>query len=320
MLALVFGCLGLPDAARTQLHWQNMDSLFGALPKGFHVYKTTDSLGGQPNVAWYAEIDLGQKQVACQALVGPGRRRYTPQRYYDSLLPKPLLVVNGTFFSFADNRNLNLVISKGKLEAYSVPTIAAKPAGYYYVTRGALGIKRRGRPDVAWVFTDTAKRFAYALSAPSRAVGGSADPALSDIQAGSKGIKTKKWRVHTAIGGGPVLVQRGAVAITALEERLFVTGQTDRHPRTLMGYTRQNRLIVMAIEGRNPGVAAGATLAQEAQMLVDLGCVEGLNLDGGGSSCLLINGKPTIKVSDSAGQRPVPAVFTIAVVHSPAHQ
>ena len=47
------------------------------------------------------------------------------------------------------------------------------------------------------------------------------------------------------------------------------------------------------------------------ELLKELGCDEALNLDGGGSSCLLVNGKPTIKVSDKEGQRPVPAVFLV---------
>jgi exopolysaccharide biosynthesis protein len=42
-----------------------------------------------------------------------------------------------------------------------------------------------------------------------------------------------------------------------------------------------------------------------------IGCVEALNLDGGGSSCLLINVKNTIQHSDKEGQRPVPAVFMV---------
>jgi exopolysaccharide biosynthesis protein len=46
-------------------------------------------------------------------------------------------------------------------------------------------------------------------------------------------------------------------------------------------------------------------------MLKEVGCIEALNLDGGGSSCLLINGKQTIDPSDKEGQRPVPAVFMI---------
>ena len=56
---------------------------------------------------------------------------------------------------------------------------------------------------------------------------------------------------------------------------------------------------------------AGATLVQMAELFKQLGCREAMNLDGGGSSCLLVNGKETIKVSDKTGQRPVPAVFMI---------
>ncbi|MBK9570391.1 MAG: phosphodiester glycosidase family protein [Chitinophagaceae bacterium] len=69
--------------------------------------------------------------------------------------------------------------------------------------------------------------------------------------------------------------------------------------------------MILVIQGRFPGIAEGATLTQEAQIFKDLGCWEALNLDGGGSSCLLVNGKETIKVSDATGQRPVPAVFII---------
>src|SRR6187402_3954374 len=76
----------------------------------------------------------------------------------------------------------------------------------------------------------------------------------------------------------------------------------DKHPRTAMGYTKDGKLIILMIEGRNT-VAHGATLGQEAQILKDLACWEALNLDGGGSSCMLVNGKETIKTSDKEGQR-----------------
>ncbi|HMX38078.1 MAG TPA: phosphodiester glycosidase family protein, partial [Ferruginibacter sp.] len=116
------------------------------------------------------------------------------------------------------------------------------------------------------------------------------------------------------IGGGPVLVQDGRVKITNNEELKFAGKAIgDKHPRTCIGYTNDGYLIIMAIQGRFPGIAEGATLEQEARLLVGLGCVEALNLDGGGSSCLLINGKETIQPSDKGGQRPVPAVFMISV-------
>jgi exopolysaccharide biosynthesis protein len=85
----------------------------------------------------------------------------------------------------------------------------------------------------------------------------------------------------------------------------------DRHPRTAMGYTKDNKLIILVVQGRFPGIAEGASLNHLANILLTLGCVEALNLDGGGSSCMLINGKETITPSDKTGQRAVPAVFVI---------
>ena len=114
--------------------------------------------------------------------------------------------------------------------------------------------------------------------------------------------------MQTAVGGGPVLLQQGEIQVTNDEELKF-TGKAidDKHPRTAMGYTKDGRLILLVVQGRFPGRAEGATLTQEARMLKELGCMEALNLDGGGSSCLLINGKPTITPSDKEGQRGVPA-------------
>ena len=53
----------------------------------------------------------------------------------------------------------------------------------------------------------------------------------------------------------------------------------------------------------------GLTTADVANVLLDLGCVEAINLDGGGSSCMLVNGKETIKVSDGAQRAVASAVF-----------
>jgi exopolysaccharide biosynthesis protein len=45
--------------------------------------------------------------------------------------------------------------------------------------------------------------------------------------------------------------------------------------------------------------------------MLSLGCVEAMNLDGGGSTCMLINGKTTIYPSDKGVERPVPAVLMV---------
>lgn len=115
-----------------------------------------------------------------------------------------------------------------------------------------------------------------------------------------------------AVGGGPVLIHDDTIRITNNEEFKFIGKAIhDRHPRTAMGYTSDGRLIILAVQGRTPGVAEGADLLHLATIMKELGCYEALNLDGGGSSCLLINGKQTITPSDKEGQRPVPAVFIV---------
>ena len=126
-------------------------------------------------------------------------------------------------------------------------------------------------------------------------------------------MRLEKWKkIETAIAGGPVLVQEAKVAVYNEEEMMFAgKAISDKHPRTAMGYTKSGKLIILVIQGRAAGRAEGATLVQEANMLLSLGCYEALNLDGGGSSCMLVNGRETITPSDAAGQRPVPAVLMI---------
>ncbi len=301
--------LVLHSPCYTQLKWSRVDTGYGALPSSIQLYKTTDTLkGGLPFTAMYAAVNLRDRRLELTTQVGKGKR-YTPQQYY-YLENEPHIVVNGTFFSFQTNQNLNLVMKEGQMLAYNVPSLKSRQTdSFYYPTRSAIGFTRSRRPDIAWLFTDSAERWPYGFQErPIVARGKTSDPAFSDLNTIDF---WRWWKKYTAIGGGPVLVKDGAVLVTNKEEQMFVNGANDRHPRTAMGYTADRRLIILVIQGRFPGIAEGATLEEEAKILVDLGCVEALNLDGGGSSCMLVNGNETIKPSDKEGQRAVPAVFIV---------
>jgi len=308
LICLLAACL--PAAGpMAQSHWKNVDSVYRPLPPSVHVYRRIDSLDGHPFIAYYVSAQLKDRHLLFTDQVGQGKR-FTPSQYYQ-LEQFPLLVVNCTFFSFETNENISMVMKDGSLVAYSVPSLKGKGEDslvYYYPTRGAIGIDRKRRADVAWIFTDSSRPKPYAFEEmPVVAKGETSAPSIYDL----RDIEWKWWKMRTAVGGGPVLIHDGRVWITYKEEQLFSGGEQDKHPRTAMGYTKDGRLIVLAIQGRSPGVAEGATLEQEAKILLDLKCYEAVNLDGGGSSCMLINGKPTIKPSDKEGERPVPAVFLI---------
>lgn len=292
-----------------QLRWHKVDTSFGALPPSVHVYRSPDSLNGLPFVAYYVTARLKDKKLIFTTQTVQGDR-FTPTQYYE-LEQQPLVVVNSTFFSPTTGEDWNLVVHNGRLVARNLMSLRGTGPDsvlYYYPTRGAIGIDRRRRADVAWTFTDTSRRWPYAFEEmPVIAKGKDSIPSIYDLE----DISWKWWKMRTAVGGGPVLIHDGKIRITNREEQLFPDSDGDHQPRTAMGYTRDGLLIVLAIQGRTPGKAAGATLQEEARILLGLGCYEALNLDGGGSSCLLVNGKETIRPSASGGERPVPTVFLI---------
>lgn len=296
----------------SQLKWQNVDSLYQPLPKSVHVYFTNDQPDTGAFRAYYLIADLKDKHLHFTTDT-TYKRRLTPSQFYQKN-NNPLVVVNGTFFSFETNQNLNVVIKDGRLVSYTAPVKGRGKDSLNYIAayKGAIGINKRRSADVAWIRTDSAKPYAMAAQHPLTSTGNifTTNKRTGEKISASNNDLFSKWKMQTAIGGGPVLLQDGEIKITNNEERMFAgKGINDKHPRTAMGYTKNNKLIILVIEGRNIN-AHGATLTQSAQIFKDLGCIEALNLDGGGSSCLLINGKETIKVSDKK-QRPVPAVFLI---------
>jgi exopolysaccharide biosynthesis protein len=307
--------------ASGQLKWINVDSLYQPLPSSVHVFKTTDTLNGKPNIAYYVIADLKDKKLLFEADTTLNRR-FTPNQFYQKN-DQPLVVVNCTFFSFQTNQNLNVVIKNGKLVGYNIHSIPGRGKDtftYRHPFSSAIGISKKRTADIAWLFTDSSFKYPQAINV---AVLPKKDSSVKFSFASAKDYIYQeprslidpffsKWKMQTTVGGGPILLQQGIAKISNNEELKFAgKAIDDKHPRTGMGYTKDNKLIILVIQGRFPGIAEGATLGQEAQILKDLGCWEALNLDGGGSTCMLVNGKETIKPSDATGQRAVPAVFLI---------
>jgi hypothetical protein len=312
---LSFSCLLLLgwSIGRGQESWINVDSNYAILPASIHVYKSVAPLDGRPNIAYYLTADLHDKHLWFRALEGNGKR-ITPAEFYERE-GKPAVVLNGSFFSYATNKSLCLVMNEGRMERYNALVHYDSAAGeWYYTTRGAIGISRKREAEVGWIFTDSGRRWPYALlQGPSLAKGRRDHPHIGDLRwEDLTGVRRgyKRWKMQTAIGGGPVLIKDGKILITNKQEYLFIRDSAVKHPRTAMGYMRDGRLVVLMIQGRSRD-AEGADLKQEARMLLDIGCYEAVNLDGGGSSCMLVNGKETIWPSDKGKERPVPSVFMI---------
>jgi len=116
---------------------------------------------------------------------------------------------------------------------------------------------------------------------------------LGKLKAGDKvvvDIKTiPQWDdvVHI-ISGGPYLIKRNMVFIDVYEEKLpAITG---RNPRTAIGYTAENNLVLVTVDGRE-NQSVGMSLRELALFMKSIGCYEAINLDGGGSSVMYIKGQ-----------------------------
>lgn len=97
------------------------------------------------------------------------------------------------------------------------------------------------------------------------------------------------WQgVNHIISGGPYLVRDSKVYVDTAEQKLGAIG--GRNPRTAVGYTADNHLIIVTVDGREKA-SVGMTLYELANFMKSIGCYNAMNLDGGGSTVLYVNGK-----------------------------
>ena len=120
-------------------------------------------------------------------------------------------------------------------------------------------------------------------------------------------------QAREAIGGFPVLV-RDSVEVPGLDSAGAPNFAPVRHPRTIIGVAaRGRRLLLITIDGRQPGYSAGTTNRESAAVALALGATEAINLDGGGSTAMAVaryrNDSMTVDVvnrpSDPQGERAV---------------
>ena len=103
-------------------------------------------------------------------------------------------------------------------------------------------------------------------------------------------IKTQpEWKnVKHIISGGPYLVNHGEVYVDMTAQKLNAIG--GRNPRTAVGYTSADSFILVTVDGRE-GHSVGMTLMELANFMKSIGCIGAINLDGGGSTVMYVDGK-----------------------------
>jgi hypothetical protein len=103
---------------------------------------------------------------------------------------------------------------------------------------------------------------------------------------------SEEWmKMDYIVGGTPILIQNGKSITDFTSEQTKPTFLTDRHARTALGMLEDGHWVFIVVDGKLPEVSLGMTMDELVTFMVNLGCVKALNLDGGGSSTMVINGK-----------------------------
>ncbi|MFE4833556.1 phosphodiester glycosidase family protein [Arthrobacter sp. NPDC056691] len=127
------------------------------------------------------------------------------------------------------------------------------------------------------------------------------------------GKPLKTGATTDVVNGGPVLIEDGAVHVTAARDGMVRSGDSNsfyygwvhkRNPRTIAGVDAEGRTLLVTADGRQT-TSLGLSIKEAADVARSLGMVDAINLDGGGSTTMVQDGQVVNSPSDATGERPV---------------
>ena len=192
-----------------------------------------------------------------------------------------LVVINGGYFSSGQHstHHVGLLKSDNILHEPASSTVIRDNIRYN-VTRGALGILNNGDIDIGWASTKGDSILVWNKPINNRP----GKPGISDFG------NAKFWDVIDAMHAGPILISDGKINITSEEEVFFNTPVDGVQPRSAIGYRLNGDIVIIVVDGRQVD-SRGVYLEELAILMSQFNCHEALNLDGGGSSALIIDKK-----------------------------
>jgi len=108
-----------------------------------------------------------------------------------------------------------------------------------------------------------------------------------------------KQFISQLIGGTPRIIRDGQISVEWQNESISESFATDRHPRTAVGFNADStKLYLFAVDGRQPGFSVGNSLYELANYMLEWGVHEGVNLDGGGSTTMVVRNSVVNSPSD----------------------
>jgi exopolysaccharide biosynthesis protein len=187
---------------------------------------------------------------------------------------RAIAAVNGGFFALATGAPQAILKSRGRL-------IGGSARG-----RGAVGIVPRGRLLFDRVTVDA-----------------DATPPVYQPRLGSR---AQEWSAAPdALSGAGLLLLDGREITDWKDEQVSAGFDTTRHPRTMIGVDRSGAIWLVAVDGRQPWRSLGMTFAELKGVARRIGLTSALNLDGGGSTTMVVERWIVNHPSEETGPRAV---------------
>ena len=256
-----------------------------------------------PINAWVAIINNNDPTIDIDVIVSDDLDRKETLSQF-SKNNKAKVVVNGGYFLMNKNptEHVGLLYVNNQTISPALKSLIRNNKRYF-TARGALGFLDNGDIDIAWVTSRNDSLFYF-----PEPVENSPDKPVNSFDF----TKSLLWDVDDAIHAGPVLMHNGEIRITTNEEVFFGSSIPKIHPRTAAGYRKNGELVLLVIDGRQVN-SRGVDLMELAIIMKDLDCIEAINLDGGGSSAMVVDGKLLNRPSGTSSQREVMSAIAISL-------
>ena len=125
------------------------------------------------------------------------------------------------------------------------------------------------------------------------------------------GQAVDRWRAAADVVSGAGLLRRGGADVRDWDAEHLAGAFLGRHPRTMFGIDGGGYAWLVTVDGRQPDASAGMTLVELQRLAKRIGLTDALNLDGGGSTTMVIAGNVVNHPSDPTGARTVSDVLLV---------
>lgn len=293
------------DTMAQTIEWRNISEQY-SLPEGIQLYEGTRSSPALK--AWYIEVDM---KVATIGLVPYLAENGTETVTEFSKRIGAIAAINGGYFG--GNSSYSTIVQPGQVLSRNVGSLNRNNRSYP-VIRSAFSIAKNRDMTVDWIYHfGSTPDDIYRFNQPMGYTNGSSDLPLA---APNKNTG-EAFDMYMGIGGGPILVKGDSIHVSYNEEIFWGSGVglSNRDPRTAVGYTADGRAILLVTDGRQVA-SQGFSLPEMAQVMIDLGCTEAINLDGGGSSQMAVTNQLINRPGGGTYQRPVTSFLAVVPADS----